>query len=665
MAELGVPGISSQYDQYIERLVELAKVRRKPLEERLEQTKLRRTVWTDLNRRLLELERVSSRLYGFDNVFGNRIATSSNEQVAIIRPRRNIDPVDVQVQVNQIASADRFSSRPIDDMMQIDPGEYRFTVGEEEISFTFAGGTLADFTESLNTINPDILRASLVQSGTKEQTWFLESRVIGAANPLGFDGKSRDLAFNLGLITDQVDLQFIIENDTNNLNMIGRPFDLRNEVSLSSGRMLELGVDATDNRIMEGSVLAIRYSVEERARPSVSFLSGGAGVENRDQALREGRILPIAEENAPYDLPVIRSDENLFMRINNRVIPLTALDTRTSESEGFVEISLDQFAGQQLQSIIFSNTDGIHDFTIKEIDLQFPNLTDWSPTNATSRAQDADFTIDGVRITRDTNIVEDLLPGQTLELRSPSLDVVELSVTYDKDSVRDAIQEFLLIYNWTMAHVNFAVAMQGNEAVVDNTAYFFNDKEIESAREILGLLQGDQQLNSLKNRLHMQMISAHAIGEDGDRLMSLGDMGIATRARGSIGTSADRLGYFAIHDEKRFEETLATRWDDIRDLFARDPEIGVFESGLVGGRESGIMTISRGYTQAPRGVVSTRTTLINSEIERNEKALDAFDEDLERKRQQWERDFAAAESAQRELDRIQSQIEGMNRSQNR
>ncbi|NIZ40448.1 flagellar filament capping protein FliD [Entomospira entomophila] len=665
MAELGVPGISSQYDQYIERLVELAKVRRKPLEERLEETKLRRTVWTDLNRRLLELERVGSRLYGFDNVFGNRIATSSNEQVAIIRPRRGIDPVDVQVQVNQIASADRFSSRPIDDAMQVEAGEYRFTVGQEEIAFTFAGGTLAEFTESLNQVNADILRASLVQSGSKEQTWFLESRVIGADNPLGFEGKSRDLAFQLGVITDQVDLQFFIENDTNNANMIGRPFDTRNEISLNSGRMLELGVDATDNRILEGSVLTIRYSAEERTRPTVSYLIGGGGVESREQALREGRILPIPEENSPYDLPVLRSEENLFIRVNNQVVSLASLDAKSVGEDGLLEISLDQFAGQQLQSIIFNNADGMHDFTVKQIELQFPNLTDWSPTNATSRAQDAEFSLDGVRITRDTNVIEDLLPGQTLELRSASSEMVDMSVTYDTESVREAIQEFLLIYNWTMAHVNFAVAMQGNESVVDNTAYFFNDKELENAREILGLLQGDQQLNSLKSRLHMQMISAHAVGEEGDRLMSLGDLGIATRARGSIGTSADRLGYFAIHDEKRFEEALATRWDDIRDLFARDPEIGVFESGLVGGRDNGIMTISRSYTQAPRGVVATRTTLINSEIERNEKALDAFDEDLERKRQQWERDFAAAENAQRELERIQSQIEGMNRSQNR
>lgn len=63
-------------------------------------------------------------------------------------------------------------------------------------------------------------------------------------------------------------------------------------------------------------------------------------------------------------------------------------------------------------------------------------------------------------------------------------------------------------------------------------------------------------------------------------------------------------------------------------------------------------------------MIATRSQQLDSEIKRHTDALTAFDEDLERKRQQWIRDFAAAENAQREMERLQSQIEGMNRSQN-
>jgi flagellar hook-associated protein 2 len=664
MSDLGVPGISSQYDEYIERLVDLAKVRRRPLENRLDQTKLRQGVWGDLNARLVRLQESGNRLYGLDNVFGTRLATSSNENVAITRPLRNIEPIDTKIQVHQIAAADRFSSAAIDESQLIEAGLYQFMVGDEEISFTFAGGNIQEFTTALNEVNPEVLRSSLVQSSARNKTWFLESKRIGEDHGIDFLGKAKELAFNLGIITDQTAISFTIENDTQSPRATGRSFGTNEELALSSGRMVALQVETEDDRIQAGAIFSVRYSAADRPRPSVSYVARNPRL-NSEQMLNEGRLSVVPESNMQFDLPTNEGVENLFLRINDQLVPLPPLASDGATSEGLLEFALDDFVGQRIQGIVFSNQSDKQDITIVQTQLTMPSMQDWTAVNATSRAQNAEFTIDGVRVNRESNEIDDLLPGQTIELRSASNDPVQLSVVRDEDGVRDAIDEFLLTYNWTIAHINFATAAQGNQSVIDNTVYFLTEKEMENAGEILGLMQGDQQLNGLKSRLHMQMISAHPTGPTGDGSMSLGEMGISTRKLGSFGAAADRLGYFEIHDENRFREALLNRWQDVRDLFARDPVIGVFESGLIAGQNSGITAIAREYTITPRGLIQNRTTAIGSEITRQEKALTDFDEDLERKRAQWVRDFAAAENAQREMTRIQAQIDGMNRSQNR
>lgn len=665
MSGVGVPGISSQYDQYIERLVELEKVQRKPLEERLDQNKLRQTVWRDLNRRLLRLQETGARLYGLNNVFGDRLTKSSDESIAVMTSRRNVDPIDLQVQVHQVAAADRFFSRPLDHDYTVDEGVYRFLVGEKEVVVNFSGGTIEDFTNELNSVDTEILRASLVRSSTEHQTWFLESRILGADHALVFEDNVKKLAFDLGLITDQVDFSLMVESDSHNVNASGRIFNPHEELLLSSGRIVSLSVDSEDSRIAVGSGIKIDYQVQERSLPNVSFLSPSGRFQSTEQALSEGRLLPAERENVPYDLPVIHSYENIYIRVNNKLVFVSSLPS-VLENDGSVQISLDQFAGQRLQGIVFSNQDEIRDISITNIDLSLPNINDWMPANVASRAEDADFTVDGVRVTRDNNFVDDLIPGQSIQLLGASEKIVTLSNQNDVDAIRSAIDDFILTYNWVIAHINVVTAMQKDESVIENTQYFFNVEEIEHAKKILGMLQGDQQMVGLKNRMQTQMTTPHPVGKNGDRLMAFGEMGVSTRRLGGAQTASDRLGYFDIHDKKRFEEALATRLDDVRDFFARDPAmLGVFESGLLAAQDVGIIDITKTYTQSPRGIIAVRTTQIDGEVRRNEKALETFDEEIERKRNQWIRDFAEAENAQREMERIQSQIEGINRSQGR
>jgi len=71
--------------------------------------------------------------------------------------------------VKQTAAADRYLSAPLDERMQVEAGTYNFTVGSEDISISYRGGTLRDFVDTINRRSRDKISASLlsVQSGTR------------------------------------------------------------------------------------------------------------------------------------------------------------------------------------------------------------------------------------------------------------------------------------------------------------------------------------------------------------------------------------------------------------------------------------------------------------------------------------------------------------------
>jgi flagellar hook-associated protein 2 len=102
--------------------------------------------------------------------------------------------------VKQTAQADRFLSSPLSEDFKVEGGSYTFSIGKEEISFDFKGGTLKDFTEALNRRSRGLLQSSLiaVKSGTK--SLLVESKVTGEDNRLVFSGAALALGESTGMI---------------------------------------------------------------------------------------------------------------------------------------------------------------------------------------------------------------------------------------------------------------------------------------------------------------------------------------------------------------------------------------------------------------------------------------------------------------------------------
>jgi len=202
MADVYVPGLSSRFntEKVIEDLMRLERVPRERAVSTIENSQNEKKYWQDISATTKTLQESAAQLFSYQNPFNDRIVKSSDESVLIGTAVRDAIQQDRSFIVKQTAQADRFLSSPLQEDFKVEAGTYAFTVGNEEISFDFKGGSLRDFTDALNRRGRNLIQSSLiaVKSGTK--SLLIESKVTGEDNRLVFGGAALTLGGTTGMI---------------------------------------------------------------------------------------------------------------------------------------------------------------------------------------------------------------------------------------------------------------------------------------------------------------------------------------------------------------------------------------------------------------------------------------------------------------------------------
>ncbi|HPB65179.1 MAG TPA: flagellar cap protein FliD N-terminal domain-containing protein, partial [Spirochaetales bacterium] len=112
MSDISIPGVKSKYDtaKIIEGLMAVERIPLTRSQARLEEIRLQRTVWLDLNRRMSSLRESARSLFSFQNPFNERTASSSDESVLTGTATRPAIEETKSFVVKRTASADRFMS---------------------------------------------------------------------------------------------------------------------------------------------------------------------------------------------------------------------------------------------------------------------------------------------------------------------------------------------------------------------------------------------------------------------------------------------------------------------------------------------------------------------------------------------------------------------------
>jgi len=202
MSDIFVPGISSRFNtpQMVEDLMRLERIPRDRAASNIERIQAERGYWQDLTRRAVALQESARHLFSFQNPFNNRIVSSSDEFAITATAGRDAMEQERSFTVRQLAQADRFLSAPQEQNYRVESGTYTFTVGDEEISFDFRGGSLREFADALNRRGRDVLQASLIAVRPGTTSLIIESRITGEENRLTFSGAAITLGEDIGML---------------------------------------------------------------------------------------------------------------------------------------------------------------------------------------------------------------------------------------------------------------------------------------------------------------------------------------------------------------------------------------------------------------------------------------------------------------------------------
>jgi len=139
----------------------------------------------------------------------------------------------------------------------------------------------------------------------------------------------------------------------------------------------------------------------------------------------------------------------------------------------------------------------------------------------TSIAQNANFTVNGVPISKNSNTVSDVIPGVTLNLSGTSASPFTLAIAPDTTSVTASINSFVKAYNDVI------------KAIQTQTSY-------DPTTKVAGTLQGDVSLSIIQSQ--MAAMLGRNIGSSQGGFNNLAQIGIGFQQDGTIAVNATTLG---------------------------------------------------------------------------------------------------------------------------
>jgi flagellar hook-associated protein 2 len=678
MSDVYIPGVKSRFnsEKLIEDLMKLERVPKERVERNVESLETQKGYWQEIGRRINSVRDSARLLYSFQNPFNERIALSGDEQVITAAATREAAEQDYRFTVKQTAQADRFLSPPLDEKMKIDSGTYSFSVGNEEISIQFRGGALKDFVDALNRRGRDKIGASLlaVQSGTK--SLLIESKLTGSENRLVFSGDAAALAIKLGMMEQGNDSRLNLRITQESVRIPEAPpggLKGDKEVSIQNG---VLEVPALSQASLPFSmyipsdspvVLRLETATKTKVDAAITVPQPPPGPQVPSGSVTYGGI---TVENDPSGAPMPKWEAPAIpARVDNMAaLSLTFSDgTRASllpisDSQGFQTRQFrlsDVAAGKTITALNIENTNTHRDISLRGAEVFDPEqVGGLRPLNPVSTSRDAVITMEGIEMTRPSNIINDIIPGVTLTARGVSDRPVQLTVTTNREAVKDALISLVGNYNRLMAEVN--VLTRSDDRIIDELSYLTPD-EAADMKKRLGAFSGDTTLNQFKAGLQRTVSAPYPTSMERDLAM-LSQIGISTNTRSSGGASYDpsRLrGYLEI-DERGLDAALETKMPAIKELFGSDSDGDLIsDTGIA----VHLDTLTRPFVETG-GIVTLKTSTLDSRISRDQRRIDTMERQLAAKETELKIQYGRMEGAYARMEQMSASLENFSQRAN-
>lgn len=443
----------------------------KPYETKIETNTTKQKALTELTTKLAAFQSAVSSL-GDSTAFGKRKVTPSvtgDSAAATLTASNGVSVQNLSVKVDKIAQKDVFQSGGItkdtDKVLQTGQSPASFTImqnGEEYTIKVGATTTYADLAEQINSATDGNVIAKIVRTGEASTPYrlTLSSKETGADNAISFFAGTKDSQTG------------VYQEDTNAEKILGN-----------------LGWRLKKDNIAEADMKGFAFSGGTKASAITALDGSGTG-----NKLTNDIKFTIWAGEEKFEITAKKDDtyqtliDNVANQTNNKV-KLSAVQSNGKYTFNFVagdkassSTKIKIFDGVKDSSGNYTsdgNTTTFLQDTLKIGISTSYSLDDAQGTAHLKKAQDAEFTLDGVKMYRSTNEIKDIGAGLTLNLLKAG--EINFDIKQDSEGLTSTMEELVEKYNELVNYLNDVTAYDSETKVSGDLADVIEIKNLRSS----------------------------------------------------------------------------------------------------------------------------------------------------------------------------------------
>lgn len=450
----------------------------KPYETKIETNTTKQKALTELTTKLAAFQSAVSSL-GDSTAFGKRKVTPSvtgDSAAATLTASNGVSVQNLSVKVEKIAQKDVFQSGGItkdtDRVLIAGKNPASFTIMQNGKEYTIkveANTTYADLAEKINSATDGKVIAKIVSTGEKGTPYrfTLSSKETGADNAISFFAGTKDS--QTGVYTENNDAKAILLN-------LGWTLKKDNIAEADmKGFAFSGGTKASTINLNTQIGKDIKFTLwagEEKFEISATNGQNSNDLINEVKTKTNGKIelKAVKDGSGNYTFNFVAGDK-------------ASSSTKIKIFDGTLDKSTSTYSSDK-------NTTDFLEQTLKIGISKSYSLDDTKGTAHLKKAQDAEFTLDGVKMYRSTNEIKDIGAGLTLNLLKAG--EINFDIKQDSEGLTSTMEELVEKYNELVNYLN------------DVTAY-------DSETKVSGDLADVNEVKSLRSTINKMLFTSQSI----------------------------------------------------------------------------------------------------------------------------------------------------------
>lgn len=516
-----------------------------------EEIKLR--LLQDFRTNIDNFDRVNRYIFGYESAFRMLTNQNSDPKSLAIQVERRAKRGEYQLNIQQLAQHDAFSSAPINLNTPIPAGTFMVQIAQTTNIVKFAGGNILNLEDTLKKTISNTIDVKSIRTSEDTRTLVLSGQKDGINQKIHFDGD----------LTPLIKSQLLTTGERTETN-INWSTEMSNTIISNSSSDLEINYPIEKNTRLTFHVELHNITPPLNTNTAKLALSNlpmnTLGTFSNEHFVIPGvkPILQDRDSSQKNTTPTPTHTITLYFDDHSEeIIPLM--------SSNYL-ISLDKYLGKNLTQMRVVSEQALT--KISPLLLSTTPDGALNPYKIISQAQDAKFTLDGVEITRPDNTITNLLTGVTLNLLKASQHDITIKIQPDLELIKNTILQWVVEYNNIIEEI-YTFTTIPLEKIGKMKPLHEREKDKEDLKE--GTFYGNSSLISFKDRLRRLVGTPH--NDNPNDIALLDQIGIYVKRRTSFNNDPDTLrkGTLSV-DTAELEKMLNTDFDAVHKLFVQDKD---------------------------------------------------------------------------------------------